>query len=122
MRPRTLDEFVGQEHFLGPGKLLRRMLEADRLGSLIFYGPPGTGKTALAHVIALHTKSRFVTLNATASGIYVGSRADFEALNAFLSEHQIKPVVDKVFELTDAPAAFEAMDNGDFFGKVVIRL
>jgi putative ATPase len=68
MRPRTLDEFAGQEHFLGPGKLLRRMLEADRLGSLIFYGPPGTGKTALAHVIAAHTKSRFVTLNATASG------------------------------------------------------
>src|SRR5205085_1519773 len=68
MRPRTLDEFVGQEQFLGPGKLLRRMLEADRLGSLIFYGPPGTGKTALAHVIAAHTKSRFVTLNATASG------------------------------------------------------
>jgi NADPH:quinone reductase-like Zn-dependent oxidoreductase len=61
-------------------------------------------------------------LNATASGIYVGSRADFEALNAFLSEHEIKPVVDKVFELEDAPAAFEAMDSGDFFGKVVIRL
>lgn len=61
-------------------------------------------------------------LNATASGIYVGSRADFEALNAFLSEHKIKPVVDKVFELEDAPAAFEAMDSGDFFGKVVIRL
>ena len=61
-------------------------------------------------------------LNATASGIYVGSRRDFEALNAFLSEHKIKPVVDKVFELEDAPAAFEAMDSGDFFGKVVIRL
>ena len=61
-------------------------------------------------------------LNATASGIYVGSRADFEALNAFLSEHKIKPVVDKVFELEDAPAAFAAMDSGDFFGKVVIRL
>jgi NADPH:quinone reductase-like Zn-dependent oxidoreductase len=61
-------------------------------------------------------------LNATASGIYVGSRADFEALNAFLSEHKIKPIVDKVFELEDAPAAFEAMDSGDFFGKVVIRL
>ena len=61
-------------------------------------------------------------LNATASGIYVGSRADFEALNAFLTEHRIKPVVDKVFELEDAPAAFEAMDSGDFFGKVVIRL
>ena len=55
MRPRTLDEFVGQEHFLGPGKLLRRLLLADRLGSLIFYGPPGSGKTALAHVIAHHT-------------------------------------------------------------------
>jgi len=61
-------------------------------------------------------------LNATASGIYVGSRADFEALNAFLTEHKIKPVVDKVFELTDAPAAFAAMDSGDFFGKIVIRL
>ncbi len=61
-------------------------------------------------------------LNATASGIYVGSRADFEALNAFLAEHKIKPVVDKVFELKDAPAAFAAMDSGDFFGKVVIRL
>jgi len=61
-------------------------------------------------------------LNATASGIYVGSRADFEALNAFLTEHKIKPVVDKVFELADAPAAFAAMDSGDFFGKIVIRL
>jgi NADPH:quinone reductase-like Zn-dependent oxidoreductase len=60
--------------------------------------------------------------NATASGIYVGSRADFEALYAFLVELRIKPVVDKVFELDDAPAAFEAMDTGDFFGKVVIRL
>jgi NADPH:quinone reductase-like Zn-dependent oxidoreductase len=61
-------------------------------------------------------------LNATASGIYVGSRADFEALNAFLSERKIRPVVDKVFELEEAPAAFAAMDSGDFFGKVVIRL
>src|SRR5207244_1833555 len=57
MRPRSLDDFVGQEHFLGPGKLLRRMLLADRLSSVIFYGPPGTGKTALAHVIANHTRS-----------------------------------------------------------------
>jgi NADPH:quinone reductase-like Zn-dependent oxidoreductase len=61
-------------------------------------------------------------LNATASGIYVGSRADFEALNAFLTEHRVTPIVDKVFELEDAPAAFAAMDSGDFFGKVVIRL
>ena len=68
MRPRTLDEYVGQDHFLGPGKLLRRMLLADRLASLIFYGPPGTGKTALAHVIANHTKSRFKPLNAVSAG------------------------------------------------------
>jgi putative ATPase len=69
MRPRTLDEFVGQEHFLGPGKLLRRLLQADRLGSVIFYGPPGTGKTALAHVIANHTACEFRQLNAVAAGI-----------------------------------------------------
>jgi putative ATPase len=68
LRPRTLDELVGQEHFLGPGKLLRRLLQADRLGSVIFYGPPGTGKTALAHVIAQHTRCRFRQLNAVASG------------------------------------------------------
>jgi NADPH:quinone reductase-like Zn-dependent oxidoreductase len=60
-------------------------------------------------------------LNATVSGIYVGSRADFEALNAFVSEHRIKPVVDKVFAFEDAPAAFAAMDEGEFFGKIVIR-
>jgi putative ATPase len=69
MRPRTLDEFVGQEHFLGPGKLLRRLLQADRLSSVIFYGPPGTGKTALAHVIANHTKCTFRQLNAVSAGI-----------------------------------------------------
>src|SRR6202011_925366 len=69
MRPRTVDEFIGQEHFFGPGKLLRRMLLADRLGSLIFYGPPGTGKTALAHVIAQHTRCQFRPINAVAAGV-----------------------------------------------------
>ncbi len=69
MRPRSLDEFVGQQHFLGPGKLLRRMLEADRLTSVIFYGPPGTGKTTLAQLIAIYTKSEFVDVNAAAVGV-----------------------------------------------------
>ena len=69
MRPRTLDEFVGQQHFLGEGKLLRRMLAADRLASVVFYGPPGTGKTTLAEIIAGHTRSRFHSLNAAASGV-----------------------------------------------------
>src|SRR5262249_46574879 len=60
-------EFVGQEHFLGSGKLLRRLLDADRLSSVIFYGPPGCGKTTLAHVIANVTQCRFRQLNATSS-------------------------------------------------------
>jgi putative ATPase len=69
MRPRSLEEFVGQEHFLGPGKLLRRLLAADRLGSLVFHGPPGCGKTSLAHVIAAQTRCRFRPLNAVAAGL-----------------------------------------------------
>lgn len=69
MRPATLDEFVGQQHFLGPGKLLRRLLAADRLGSVLFYGPPGTGKTTLARLLAVESKRRFVQLNAVTSGV-----------------------------------------------------
>jgi putative ATPase len=69
MRPRTLAEFVGQRHFLGPGKLLTRMLQADRLGSLLFYGPPGVGKTSLAMVIAHQTKAKFCYLSAPAATV-----------------------------------------------------
>src|SRR5207302_1294667 len=69
MRPRSLEEFVGQQHFLGPGKLLRRMLEADRLTSVIFYGPPGTGKTTLAQLVATYTKSHFEQVNAASVGV-----------------------------------------------------
>jgi putative ATPase len=68
MRPRTLDEFIGQEHFLGPGKLLRRLLASDRLGSVVFHGPPGSGKTSLAHVVAAQTHCLFRPLNAVAGG------------------------------------------------------
>ena len=69
MRPQNLDEFAGQQHFLGPGKLLRRMLEADRLTSVIFYGPPGTGKTTLAELIARHTHRSFERANAASVGV-----------------------------------------------------
>ncbi|MFZ5831239.1 MAG: replication-associated recombination protein A [Planctomycetota bacterium] len=69
MRPRTLEEFVGQKHFLGEGKLLRRLLTADRLGSVIFYGPPGSGKTTLARLLANETKSHFQQISAVASGV-----------------------------------------------------
>ena len=68
MRPATLDEFVGQEHFLGEDKLLRRLLKADRLGSVIFYGPPGTGKTTLARLLARESRSVFHQLSAVAAG------------------------------------------------------
>ena len=69
MRPKTLEEFVGQEHFIGEGKLLRRMLQADRLTSAIFYGPPGTGKTTLAEVIAHTTRAAFEQVNAAGVGV-----------------------------------------------------
>jgi putative ATPase len=69
MRPTSLAEFVGQQHFLGDGKLLWRMLRAGRLGSLIFYGPPGTGKTTLARLLASETDSRFRQLSAVTSGV-----------------------------------------------------
>ncbi|MBO6308941.1 MAG: replication-associated recombination protein A [Oribacterium sp.] len=68
MRPRTLDEVVGQEHIIGPGKLLYRAIKADKLGSIIFYGPPGTGKTTLAKVIAHTTSADFESVNATVAG------------------------------------------------------
>ncbi|MBQ9325332.1 MAG: replication-associated recombination protein A [Clostridia bacterium] len=69
MRPRNLSEFIGQSHIVGPGKLLRRAIEADRLTSSIFYGPPGCGKTTLASIIASRTSACFVQLNAVTSGV-----------------------------------------------------
>lgn len=69
MRPRNLDEYIGQDHIVGKGRLLRRAIQADQLSSVIFYGPPGTGKTTLARVIANTTKSHFTTLNAVLSGV-----------------------------------------------------
>ncbi len=69
MRPRTLDEFLGQEQIIGPGKLLRRAIQADKLGSCIFYGPPGVGKSTLAQIIANTTGSDFYKLNAVTSGV-----------------------------------------------------
>jgi putative ATPase len=69
MRPRTIGEIVGQEHLLAPGKLLRRLIETDRVTSMILWGPPGSGKTTLADVIARTTHARFVTLSAVSAGV-----------------------------------------------------
>ena len=85
MVPRTLDEFVGQEHILGPGRMLRRMIEADRLSSILLFGPPGTGKTSLARVIAKTTKSGFQKLNAVTSGVQDIKRVISDAQNLLMN-------------------------------------
>ena len=69
LRPNTLEEFVGQKHLIGEGKILRRLIESDRISSMIFWGPPGVGKTTLARIIAEHTQSEFINFSAVTSGI-----------------------------------------------------
>lgn len=86
MAPRTLDEYVGQEHIIGPGKMLRRMIEADRLSSVILFGPPGVGKTALARIIANTTSSKFAKLNAVTAGVSDIKNVVADATNPIISE------------------------------------
>jgi putative ATPase len=88
MRPQTLDEFAGQEHFLGEGKLLRRLLAADRLGSVIFHGPPGTGKTTLAHILARSSRSTFRQLSAVSDGVKQLREILVEAENRLSTKQQ----------------------------------
>src|SRR5437667_4612923 len=88
MRPHSLDEFVGQEHILGPGKLLRRAIEADRLPSVIFSGPPGTGKTTLAHLIADMTHAKFVRLSGVESNVAEMRRVIAPAANRLRTSGQ----------------------------------
>jgi putative ATPase len=92
MRPRTLEEFVGQEHILGPGKLLRRAIEADRLPSVIFSGPPGTGKTTLAQIIAEITHAKFIRLSGVESNVAEMRRVIASASNR-LRTSQRKTIV-----------------------------
>jgi putative ATPase len=86
MMPRTLEDFVGQEHIVGKGKLLERMIRADRVSSIILYGPPGTGKTSLARIIANTTKSVFHQLNAVTAGVKDIKRIVEETSNTFLNQ------------------------------------
>ncbi len=115
MRPRTLDEFVGQEHILGPGKLLRRAIEADRLSSLIFYGPPGTGKTTLARIIARTTRAYFTALNAVLAGVK-DIREAIEAARERLRLHQQRTIlfIDEVhrFNKAQQDALLPHVENG----------
>jgi putative ATPase len=81
MRPRNLEEFVGQEHLLGPGKFLRRMLESGKIFPLIFWGPPGSGKTTLAQMMARYTQAHFVQFSAVLSGVKKSGKSSRETEN-----------------------------------------
>ena len=102
MRPRTLEEYAGQEHILGPGKLLRRAIEADRLSSIILYGPPGTGKTSLARLIAGHTKSRFVELSGVEGSVADIRRAVGEAALAARNGGRTLLFIDEIHRFNKA--------------------
>jgi len=102
MRPCTLEEYAGQEHVLGPGKLLRRAIEADRLSSIILYGPPGTGKTSLARLIAGHTKSRFVELSGVEGSVADIRRAVGEAAIAARNGGRTLLFIDEIHRFNKA--------------------
>lgn len=115
MRPRTLDEFVGQEHILGPGRLLRRAIQADRLASVIFYGPPGSGKTTLARIVANTTRSHFTSLNAVLSGVKDIREAIADAKTR-LEQHRRRTIlfIDEVhrFNKSQQDALLPHVENG----------
>ena len=115
MRPQTLDEFVGQDHILGPGKLLRRAIEADRVTSLIFFGPPGSGKTTLARIIANTTSAHFTSMNAVLAGVK-DIRAAIQKAKDRLSYHSQRTIlfVDEVhrFNKSQQDALLPHVENG----------
>ncbi len=92
LRPRTLDEFVGQDAIIGPGRLLRRAIQADQLSSLIFFGPPGTGKTTLARIIANTTQAHFIAINAVLAGVKE-IRAAIEVAQERRDRHQQRTIL-----------------------------
>ena len=115
MRPRSLDDFVGQEAILGPGRLLRRAISADRVGNLILHGPPGTGKTTLARIIAGHTRASFSSLNAVLAGVK-DLRAEVEKAKERLAHHGLRTIlfIDEVHRFNSAQqdALLPWVENG----------
>jgi putative ATPase len=119
MRPRSLDEVVGQSHLLGPGAPLRAIVEADRLSSAVFYGPPGTGKTSVARLVALHTKRRYRALSAVDSGVK-DVRAELEEARRALGTEGIGTILflDEVHRFNKAQQ--DALLHGVEDGLVVL--
>lgn len=115
MRPQNLQQYIGQEHILSQGRLLRRAILSDQLSSLIFYGPPGTGKTTLAQVIAQHTKSYFMVLNAVLSGLAQIRESIEEAKRRYaLSSQKSILFIDEVhrFNKSQQDALLPHVENG----------
>jgi len=115
MRPRTLEEYIGQEHIIGEGRLLRRAIQIDQLSSVIFYGPPGTGKTTLARIIANTTKANFISINAVLAGVKE-IREAIDAAHKSLSHYQKRTLlfVDEVhrFNKSQQDALLPHVENG----------
>jgi putative ATPase len=115
MRPRTLDEFIGQDHIIGEGRLLRRAIQIDQLSSVIFYGPPGTGKTTLARIIANTTKAQFLSINAVLAGVKE-IRESIDTAQKTLSLHGRRTIlfIDEVhrFNKAQQDALLPHVENG----------